>query len=102
PAGHARLRQMAAVVLEDPCGGWDVAGLEQTDDHGQQREAAWIFVGPSDQPEDLDLGFHRRAEVGEHVYPVVLSQQRRGAARETRKDEAARPVEAEDRLAEGA
>jgi hypothetical protein len=91
---------MAAVGFEQAGAAGQVAGLEETDHHGEQREAARIGDGPGNQAEHLDLGLDRRAVVGQHVDPVVLAEVGRGAARHAGEDEAPCPVEVEHPTAE--
>ena len=79
PDRHALVREVTAVVLEQPGAARQVAGLEQADHHREQRERARIVVGARDEREHLDLALDRRAVVGEHVHPVVLREQRRRA-----------------------
>ena len=86
---------MTAVVLEESLGGVEqVAGLEQSEHHREQREAGRVVVGPGDEPEHLDLALDRGSVVGEHVDPVVLRQGRWRAPRRSGEREATRPVEA--------
>ena len=80
--GHAIgvAREVAAVVLEEALRrAVEVAGLEQPEDHREQRERGRVVVGARDEPEHLDLRLDGRAVVGEHVDPVVLRE--RAAAR---------------------
>ena len=93
--------EMAAVEAEEAlrCG-FDVSGLEQAEDHREQRERGRIVVGTRDEAEHLDLALDGGAVVRDHVDEVVLSQERWRGLRMTGEREAARPVEAMHALTE--
>ena len=74
----------------------DRSGLEQPDDHRQERESARIVGGTGDQSEHLQLAFDGGAVVGEHVDPVVLGEVRRCGTGRTREPEPAGFVEPPD------
>ena len=52
----------------------DVAGLEETDEGRQPREALRVGVGPADEGEHLHLAAQVGAVVGQHVHEVVSAR----------------------------
>ena len=82
---HLGLVELAfAQVTGEEAGVGHVAGLEQSDEGRQPREALRVGVGPTDEGEHLELAVEVGAVVGEHVHEVVLGEVGRGAADRTR------------------